>query len=196
MLKLKDKQCKSDFCDTQISNKAYEGHCAYCYSNLYPDSPIVRNFKTKERLVVDYLKDQYKDYDWIFDKIISDGCSKKRPDIYLDLGYQILIIEVDENQHRQYEDICENKRMMTLSQDVDHRPIVFIRFNPDKYINEENKSVPSCFSITKATGALKVNIQKNWNNRLKTLKEHIDYWIEKETNKTIELVQLYYDEEN
>jgi hypothetical protein len=86
--------------------------------------------------------------------------------------------------------------MMTLSQDVDHRPIVFIRFNPDKYINEENKSVPSCFSITKATGALKVNIQKNWNNRLKTLKEHIDYWIEKETNKTIELVQLYYDEEN
>jgi hypothetical protein len=194
MIDVVNKRCKTEFCDTQVKNN-YEGYCAYCYGNLFPDSPIVRNFKTKERLVVDYIKDQYKDYDWVFDKTISDGCSKKRPDIYLDLGYQIIIIEVDENQHRQYEDICENKRMMALSQDVNHRPIVFIRFNPDKYVNEEKKNVPSCFSITKATGALKVNVKKNWNNRLETLKENIDYWIEKTTNKTIELVQLYYDEE-
>jgi hypothetical protein len=189
-------RCKSELCDSQMFNKDnYEGYCAYCYGNLYPNSPKIRNFKTKERLVVDYIKDQFKDYDWVFDKIIQDGCSNRRPDIYLDLGFQILVIEVDENQHRHIEDICENKRMMILSQDVNHRPIVFIRFNPDKYINKENKNVPSCFSITKTTGALKVNVKKNWNQRLETLKENIDYWIEKETNKTIELVQLYYDEE-
>jgi hypothetical protein len=194
MIDVVNPRCKTEFCNTQICNKSYEGYCAYCYANLYPNSPVVRNFKTKERLVVDYIKDQYKDYDWVFDKTISDGCSKKRPDIYLDLGYQILIIEVDENQHRQYEDICENKRMMILSQDVNHRPIVFIRFNPDKYINEENKLVPSCFSIVETTGALKVNSKTKWMNRLEILKDNIDYWIEKETNKTIKLVQLFYDE--
>jgi hypothetical protein len=193
MINVRSPRCQSEFCDTQ-ANRKYDGYCAYCYGNLYPDSPVVKNFKTKERLVVDYIKDQYKDYDWVFDKIISNGCSNRRPDIYLDLGYQILIIEVDENQHRQYEDICENKRMMILSQDVNHRSIVFIRFNPDKYINEENKNVPSCFSVTKETGALKVNSKTKWMNRLEILKEHIDYWIEKETNKTIKLVQLFYDE--
>jgi hypothetical protein len=192
MIDVKHPKCKVEFC-TILANKKYEGYCAYCYGNLFPDDPKIKNFKTKERLVVDYIKEQYKNYDWIFDKTILDGCSNRRPDIYLDLGYQILIIEVDENQHRQYEDICENKRMMILSQDVNHRPIIFIRFNPDKYINEENKNVPSCFSITK-NGALKVNVKKNWNHRLEILKDNIDYWIEKETNKTIELVQLFYDE--
>ena len=28
---------------------------------------------------------------------------------------------------------CENKRIMEISQDLGHRPIVFIRFNPDEY---------------------------------------------------------------
>jgi hypothetical protein len=194
MINVVSPRCKTEFCDTQVTNKAYEGYCAYCFGNLYPNSPVIRNFKTKERLVVDYIKEYFKDYDWIFDKTINDGCSNRRPDIYLDLGYQILIIEVDENQHRYVENICENKRMMILSQDVNHRPIVFIRFNPDKYINEENKLVPSCFSIVETTGALKVNSKTKWMHRLEILKDNIDYWIEKETNKTIKLVQLFYDE--
>jgi hypothetical protein len=194
MIDVVNPRCKSEFCDLIINcNSKYNGYCSYCYGNLYPDDPKVRNNKTKERLVVDYIREEYPDYDWIFDKIVDNGCSNRRPDIFLDLGYQILIIEVDENQHRQYEDICENKRMMILSQDVNHRPIVFIRFNPDKYINEENKAISSCFSVTQK-GVLKVNIKKNWNNRLEILKDNIDYWIEKETNKTIELVQLFYDE--
>ena len=49
----------------------------------------------------------------------------------LDLGYQVVVVEVDENAHVGYS--CENKRLMKLSKDVFHRPIVFIRFNPDAY---------------------------------------------------------------
>jgi hypothetical protein len=185
-------KCKTDFCETS-ANRRYEGYCAYCFSNLYPDSSIVRNYKTKERLVVNYIRENFPDYTWKFDKIIEDACSKRRPDIYLDLGYQIIIIEVDENQHRQYENICENKRMMEISKDVRHRSIIFIRFNPDKYINDKNKTIKSCFSIKKDTGLMIINNKTNWNKRLEALKEHIDYWIEKETNKIIELVQLFYD---
>ncbi len=188
-------KCKSELCNTQIIKYHYDGYCAFCYGNLFPDSPRIKNYKTKERLVADYIRSQYPDYDWKFDKIIENACSKRRPDIFVDLGYQIIIIEVDENQHREYEDICENKRLMEISQDVGHRPIIFIRFNPDKYINEDNKNVPSCFSIDKKTGLVKVNNKKKWNERLETLKENTDYWVKEKTTKTIELVQLFYDDD-
>jgi len=64
--------------------------------------------------------------------------------MFQNLGYQIVIIEVDENQHIDYDCSCENKRIMELSQDLDHRPIVFIRFNPDEYDNKEN-IISSCW---------------------------------------------------
>jgi len=53
-----------------------------------------------------------------------------------DLGTHILIVEIDENAHAVYDCSCENKRLMELSQDVGHRPIVFIRFN--RYIKLDN----------------------------------------------------------
>jgi hypothetical protein len=130
MFDVTHKKCITEKCDTQTYNKAYNGYCARCFGNLFPDSPIVRNFKTKERLVVDFIREQYPDFTWKFDTIIDNACSKRRPDIFLDLGFQVIIIEVDENQHQGYENICENKRLMELSQDIAHRPMVFIRFNP------------------------------------------------------------------
>ena len=70
---------------------------------------------------------------WIADKIVNTDYSKRRPDLLLDLGYQILIVEIDENQHIDYDYSCENKRIMELSQDTGHRPIIFIRFNQDRW---------------------------------------------------------------
>ena len=48
----------------------------------------------------------------------------RRPDLELDLLYQIVII--DENQHIDYDCSCENKLIMELSQDIAHRPIYSI----------------------------------------------------------------------
>jgi len=62
----------------------------------------------------------------------------------LDLRDQVLIIEIDENEHTSYDCSCENKHIMQLSQDVGHRPIVFIRFNPDSYRKNDTK-IPSCW---------------------------------------------------
>jgi hypothetical protein len=59
----------------------------------------------------------------------------------VDLGSHLLIIEVDENKHSSYDCSCENKRLMLLSQDVGHRPIVFLRFNPDDYIDEAGNKI-------------------------------------------------------
>jgi hypothetical protein len=60
------------------------------------------------------------------------GFSRRRPDLILHLKNHVIIIEVDENKHNTYECICENKRIMLISQDVDHKPILMLRFNPDK----------------------------------------------------------------
>ena len=54
-------------------------------------------------------------------------------------------VEVDENQHTEYNTTCENKRLCELYQDFGYVPIVFVRFNPDSYIDANGTKVTSCF---------------------------------------------------
>ena len=194
MVDIKHQKCKIILCNTR-SIKKYEDYCFYCYVHTFPDKPVSRNYKTKERTVVEYILENFKDYTWILDKKIIDGCSKRRPDLLLDLGYQIIIIEIDENQHDLYDCSCENKRIMEISQDLNHRPIIFIRFNPDDYL-ENSKKNPSCWTVNKK-GLCVVSKSKieEWNYRLNILKNTISYWIlaENKTNKTVETIQLFFD---
>lgn len=183
--------CKSEWCST-YGNSKYKGYCLFCFVNLFPDKVISKNYKTKERYISEYIKTIYCNFSWITDKSIEFGCSKRRPDLLLDLGFHILIIEVDENQHVNY--LCENKRIMELSQDVGYRPIVFIRFNPDGYIDKNNNKVTSCWKINKTLGILQINKKKEteWTTRLNTLIETIQHWIDNPSEKTIEVVKLFY----
>jgi len=169
-----------------------------CYIHLFPDRPVARNYKTKERAVVEYVLQQFppEKYSWIADKRVYDGCSRKRPDLFLDLGYQVVIIEIDENQHEQYDCTCENKRLMQLSQDVNHRPLVFIRFNPDDYMTAEKHNT-SCWAYNKlGVCAIKKTRQKEWATRLEALSQQITYWLDEnhKTDKTVEVIHLFYDE--
>ena len=194
MVDIKNKTCKNDWCSTQIKDK-YEGYCLYCFINMFPDKPVSRNYKTKERATVEHILNKYPELTWTADKVVKDGCSKRRPDLLLDLGYQIIIIEVDENQHTDYDCSCENKRIMELSQDLGHRPIIFIRFNPDDYLDTGN-TITSCWSNNKnGICTIKKSKQDEWIQRLNSLTSQLDYWIDpvNKTNKTIETVQLFYD---
>jgi len=193
MVDVKSKRCKNDWCETFIKNPQYEGYCAFCFINKYPDNEKSRNYKTKEIAVRDYIRDKYGDFTWRCDKTIQDGCSNRRPDLLLDLGYQVIIIEVDENQHIAYDSICENKRLMELSKDINHRNLIFIRFNPDAYKTRENKTIKSCWKIDNRSGILIISSETNWNTRLKVLEEKLKYWINNKTNKMIEIVELFYD---
>jgi hypothetical protein len=84
---------------------------------------------------------------------------------------------------------------MELSQDLGHRPIVFIRFNPDAF-KKNNTVISSCWGYHNS-GVCKVKKSKQieWEQRLNTLEEQLRYWINPEntTNKTVETVQLFYD---
>jgi len=195
MIDVLNKTCKSDWCSTKVSTKKYDGYCLFCYINLFPDKTVSRNYKTKEYAVIEFITTKFPHFDFIADKIISGGCSRRRPDLFLDILYQIIIIEIDENQHQDYDSTCENKRVMELSQDLGHRPIVFIRFNPDDY-KKDGKNITSCWGCNKnGICVVKKSKQKEWLERLNTLEDQIKYWTDPEnmTDKTIEIIHLYYN---
>ena len=188
------KLCKSSWCET-IGNPKYELYCLACFVNNPENQtkPAIRNYKTKEKEVVDKIKKTFTNFTWVSDKKVQDGCSRRRPDLLLDMGTHIIIVEVDENKHTDYECSCEHKRLMELSQDLQHRPIIFIRFNPDDYINQEGTLVKSCWKLNKlgVMQIMKIK-EKEWEERVNILKQQIQYWIDNSTDKTIEIVELFY----
>lgn len=185
--------CKSEWCTTRFSNLQYEGYCLRCFVNLFPEKEISRNYKTKEKNVAEYVMENFSDYDWIWDKMVKGGESKRRPDLLLDLKTFVIIIEIDENQHNTYEDICENKRTMEISKDLKHKSCVFIRFNPDNFVDSNGTNIKSPWKANKR-GIYVVDNKKHWTERLNKLKETINLWINKGTTKTIEIVPLYFNE--
>ena len=98
-----------------------------------------------------------------------------------------MIIECDEDQHKNYN--CENKRVMELFQDLGNRPLVMIRFNPDKYKNNDN-TVDGCFKYTK-TGSLSLN-KKQWKIRTNELIKKINYYLTYIPTKETTLEYMFY----
>ena len=82
---------------------------------------------------------------------------------------------------------------MELFQDFGNRPIVFIRFNPDSYVNQDDKKVLSSFKIHKGFGVPVIRDQKEWANRLNLLKETIEHWLNVIPEKEITYEYLFYD---
>jgi len=195
MINVKHPRCLTSLCSTLISNPAYEGHCLPCFVNNPANygKPIYRNFKTKEKDVVDRVQALFPNVDWRADQRISDGCSKRRPDLFLDMGSHICIVEVDENKHEAYDCSCENKRIQEIWQDVGCRNIIFIRFNPDSYIDSDDVKHASCWRNNKL-GVCHVPKSKEteWQQRIETLAEAIRVWMVMVPDKTVETVELFY----
>ena len=125
------KRCKNEWCDIFVNNK-YNGYCFRCFIHMFPDNTISRNYAIKEKHMTTFIENKFKDkYDIKTDKTVG-GCSKRRPDVFIDLFTHVLIIECDENQHKNYNTTCEVARINELFTDLGDRPIVFIRFNPFK----------------------------------------------------------------
>ena len=197
MMDVKNKTCAQEGCETR-ANQNFYGYCCPCFHNLpqFQDHPRVRNYKNKERSVAEFVELSFPTISWTFDKRVYDGCSKRRPDILADFGTHLIMVEVDENQHNQYETTCENRRLMELSQDVKHRPIVVLRFNPDDY-KVNGKKMHSCWVINKNTGLCHIGKtkEKEWQRRLNELKTLIELKIKNVPKKTLSEHRLFYDVE-
>ena len=71
-----------------------------CYIFKYPDNELSIHYKVKEKYVVDFIRQEFPDQNIVFDKKIDGGCSKRRPDAFIDLLTHALIIECDEGALR------------------------------------------------------------------------------------------------
>jgi len=188
-------ECKSVFVDKRSNCHPL---CKACFCNSYPDHEKSTLYKIKERYLRDELRVRFpdKDINMIFDKAIDGGCSKKRPDVLIDLLLYSIIIECDENQHKNYE--CENKRTMQLFKDLGERPLILIRFNPDSYM-ENNKKVEGCFiPLTKIEDIHKKKFydinEKEWKRRIDILEEVVRGKMSDDIpEKEVEEIKLFYD---
>ena len=186
------KRCPNciDWIDSRGGKRKFNGYCATCYYRLFPTTqrPGVRNYKTKELAVLRHLEHCFPKHHIVNDRRVSDGCSKKKPDFFFELLTHVIMVEVDENGHMSYDQSCENKRMMELSQDIAHRPLVFIRFNPDK-----TSTGPGCWGVDGSGRAVVKKKQAiEWQERLAALTAKIELWLIKIPEKTVELIKLYY----
>jgi len=109
-------------------------------------------------------------------------------------GSHILIIEIDEKGHKNYNKEKEYERMVTLFKDVKCAPIVCIRFNPDEYIDCNNKKISSCWKKDYETGGyiIKKTKEKEWKSRLNRLLYEIGNWTNKPSEKELEIIKLFY----
>ena len=158
MIDIKTSKCT--ICYNKYINRKFKKYCLCCYAKLHPLTKISRNYKTKEFAVCEFLKKHFPDFTIIHDK--KTECSLYRPDFLIDYGSHCIIIEVDEDKHASYNSSCQNKRNMTIFNDLGNRPLIMIRFNPDKH----NKT-PSCWRDGK------IIHQKDWDYRLSILKETV-----------------------
>lgn len=106
-------------------------------------------------------------------------CSKRRNDAYYDCATHCVIVEVDEDQHKYYSEVCECARISEIVGSLGGLPITIIRFNPDKITNNHNK-----ISVDKSV-------------RFKKLVETVEQELNKIPDKfEVRLIQLYYDDNN
>jgi hypothetical protein len=120
-----------------------------------------------------------------------------RPDILLELQAHNIIIEIDENQHRDY-DNCELKRINLLFEDLEYKHTVFIRFNPDDYLDKDNKKFTSCWGFNRnGLSSVKKSKKNEWEQRLDTLKYTVDEVLgidNIDITNPITYINLFYDD--
>lgn len=201
---VKNKRCKAgrdvNYPDAYpceiLATRKLKGLCAMHCAYFHPDIPVSRRFKSRERRVIDFIRKMFPHEEIIHDRRVDGGCSMRRPDALIDKGTFSIIVEVDENQHAEYDCTCENKRNMQLFQDLGSRPLIFIRFNPDAYFQRDGKKVTGCWGETKMGYDIKPSKIKEWSDRLNVLYETLKGYltIAGDIDREIEVISLFFDE--
>jgi hypothetical protein len=92
------------------------------------------------------------------DSVVDSSCTRRRPDFVFHCGTHVVIVEVDEHQHKSYSNCGstreekirgENRRMFEIFQSFQSLhtdsviPVLFIRYNPDAYTIQGRKGKTS-----------------------------------------------------
>jgi hypothetical protein len=168
-----------------IGNRSYDRFCTSCFAHLFPDNPktLTIKKKTKEITVVSAVMNEFKEF--IHDKPLyynskeCDCTHRRRIDLRTVINGTLLAIEVDEFQHRRYSPFDEINRYNDIAM-IHGGKMVFIRFNPDPYFdNEEKKHNP------RLSSRIPVLLQE--------IKKHIVRIENGDNTDMLEIHRLYYD---
>lgn len=190
------KRCQSENCMTIVKPK-FQGYCFRCFIHKFPDQEVSRNYRIKEQHIYNFLLATFPKETIINDKTVQGGCSNRRPDFFIEKFTHALVIECDENGHPEssYSTTCKVARVNELYTDLGDRPIVFIHFNPDSYINEQGIKLPSSFKYHKVLEVPVIRDHKEWESRLMALKEKIEFNLRNIPQKPVTIEHLYFDAE-
>lgn len=148
--------------------------CKYCNPN--------KSKKTKEEEFYKFLintklnKSEY--YKLIYNNCIGFECGNYRPDFKFDCNLYFVIIEIDENQHKQYETNCELTRMNNIYL-ANGLSTLFIRFNPDSFICNNEK--------------IKLSLKDKYTTFINDLPNYLFNNYIFKSDKGIDIIYLYYD---
>jgi uncharacterized metal-binding protein len=149
--------------------------------------------REKERAVVEYIKQEFGSDGWVFDKSI-DANNGYRPDALFRMSSHAIVVEVDENQHRGYDVKEEYIRIKKIQEDVG-TPVIFIRFNPDKYVDNYGQTHISRWKFD-ANGVYFAHNQQNWAARLQTLRANILKYMGLLSSDSVSEVRLFFSNSN
>jgi len=120
-----------------ISCKLYNvlddhGLCEYC------DPAKFKHFTERKEIRVKHVLDANHYANYKHNKIPNGvECGQERPDYEFELDTHVIILEVDEGQHNAYSCLCEQIRMINLSQTYGGKPVFWIRYNPDPFKSKD-----------------------------------------------------------
>lgn len=184
----KDIQVRRKYKIKSMDNK-YLRICNLCRFNMN-ETPFLR--RQKENICFKYIQKHIK-HDIIRDKIINNGHSRKRPDGIIKLKNFSIIIECDENQHKSYVQIHDDKRIQEIYDDLGLKSLVIIRFNPDSYKVGKIK-YNSIFKYNKETKLIEINNEELFNKRMDQIIKYVNkYLIKSEIDSKFKFHKLYYD---
>jgi len=175
-------KCKNQDC-YRYGNQKYKYYCTHCFENLFPNDPLTSNIriKSKENYVRDFLNFNFDGF--IHDNPLYTGncdCThRRRIDHRKLIGNTLLCIETDEFQHKKYDETDEEIRYDDLYM-LHGGKFIFIRFNPDSYINTYGTKVNPC--MKRRTDVLE-----------KEIYEQIARIENDENEELLEIVYLFYD---
>ncbi len=116
------------------------------------------------------------------------------------LPHTVIIVECDEDQHKRYDPEDDDERTCTLFTDVQelyNRPLVFIRFNPDGYIDSEGNRHRTPWETGDSEKPLVIGerFSEEWNNRLTLLQGVLKYFMNPSHPPVLDLIvkKLFFD---
>jgi hypothetical protein len=140
---------------------------------------VAKEQRTNENNIVTNVMEYFNKYTWICNKPLK---CLFRPDMYTIIDKNlVLLIEIDENQHKSYDTIEEEERIIQIYKELNIINMLVIRINPDSF-KDSNNVFHSGIKDNDTELSKRVNIILN------TINNEIN-----KKQKNINTIKLFYD---